>query len=164
MSGLVFTVPFAAVAITLAQDLFEILAPASSRLELCEVDIGQYSDAGDAQDELISIQILRGHTVTGSGGSAVTPVLYRPWSRASTVVAAVNNTTVATGGSPVIIHATSFNVRAGWFYRPPVVAPRESERPFININERLVVRITAPADSITVNGTLKFKEIGLADG
>ena len=45
----VFTASFSAVAITAAQDLFEIVAPSNSRVRLLEIDIGQYTDFGDAQ-------------------------------------------------------------------------------------------------------------------
>ncbi len=43
----VFTAAFSAVAISAAQDLFEIVAPSDSRVRLLEIDIGQYSDFAD---------------------------------------------------------------------------------------------------------------------
>ncbi len=42
----VFSASFSAVAISAAQDLFEIVAPSDSRIRLLEIDIGQYSDFG----------------------------------------------------------------------------------------------------------------------
>lgn len=156
MSGPVFTATFSAVAVSLAQDLFEIVAHSSSRVEICEIDIGQYSDAGDAQDELLSILIIRGNTTSGSGGSSVTPRNFFSGSRAAVSTVEANNTTVASAGSPVTMHASSFNVRAGWYHRPP-----PGERIILEAGERLVVRITAPADEVTMNGTLKFRELGL---
>ncbi len=47
----VFSAAFSAVAISAAQDLFEIVAPSDSRIRLLEIDIGQYSDFGDAAEE-----------------------------------------------------------------------------------------------------------------
>lgn len=157
--GNIYTACFNAVAITAAQDVFELVAPANSRVVLRGVIIGQYSDAGDAQDELLSVLIIRGHGTTGSGGSAPTPTHVRGIAGApaagSTVAA--NNTTVATtgSGSPKTLIADTFDVRFGWRY-----APEECERIILAPSDRLVVRITAPADSITTNGTLIFEEIG----
>ncbi len=45
--GRVYTAAFSAVAISAAQDLFEIVAPPDARVRLLEIDIGQYSDFGD---------------------------------------------------------------------------------------------------------------------
>ena len=42
--GRVYTASFSAVAITAAQDLFEIVAPADARVRLLEIDLGQRSD------------------------------------------------------------------------------------------------------------------------
>ena len=47
----VFSAAFSAAAISAAQDLFEIVAPSDSRIRLLEIDIGQYSDFGDAAEE-----------------------------------------------------------------------------------------------------------------
>ncbi len=151
----IYSATFSAVAATAAQDLFEIAAPANSRVRIREIRIGQYSDFGDAQAELISILVMRGHTTTGSGGSSVTPAPIDAATEApaagSTVKA--NNTTVAANGSPVTLVADAWNVAAGWWYYPP-----EEEQIVLAPSQRLVVRITAPADSITVNGTLLFEE------
>lgn len=153
----VFTSTFAAVAVTAAQDVFEITAPATSKIAIREVRIGQYSDAGDAAAELLSVQIIRGYTVSGSGGSAGTsnPVAGHSGAITSTAAIETNNTTVANTGSPVIMIADAFNVQAGWIY-----VPDPDERITIAVSTRLVVRITAPADSITMNGTLVYEEIG----
>jgi len=150
----IFTAAFAAVSASAAQDVFEIVAPADSRVRLRECRIGQYSDAGDAQDELLSVQIIRGHTVTGSGGGPVTPANLEPWSRAAAATVAINNTGLATT-SGVLMLSDSFNVRAGWIWDPV-----EEECIWLRANERAVIRITAPADGITLNGTLVFEETG----
>ena len=67
----VFSAAFSAVAISAAQDLFEIVAPSDSRVRLLEIDIGQYSDFADAQAEILSIAIHRGHTVKRSSSPDV---------------------------------------------------------------------------------------------
>lgn len=160
MQGSVYTATFSAISVSAAQDLFEIVAPADSRIAICEIDIGQYSDAGDSQAEMLSLQIIRGYTTSGSGGAAVTPDNLTPWSRAAGATVERNNTTVAQDGTAAILHATAFNVQAGWFYKPKYDVEFD-ERFKLEVSTRLVIRITAPADAITMNGTIKFQEIGL---
>lgn len=167
MNGPIYTATFSAISVTAAQDVFELTTHASSRIEICEIFLGQYSDAGDAQAEMLSVQIIRGYTTAGSGGAAVTPGNFEPWSRAALTTVARNNTTVATAGTAVILHSEAFNVQGGWLYKP-LKAERDNERPRIEAagatNGLLVVRITAPADAVTMNGTIKFRELGLVPG
>jgi multidrug resistance efflux pump len=66
----VYTATFNAVAVTAAQDLFSIVAPSDGRVVIRELRIGQYSDFGDAQAEILPILLIRGYTVAGSVGSA----------------------------------------------------------------------------------------------
>lgn len=157
----VFTATFSAVAVSAAQDLFELVAGATSRVEIIEIDIGQYSDAGDAAAELLGIQLIRGYTTSGSGGSAVTPRNLKPWSRAAVTTAEANNTTVAQDGTPHILHSTSFNVQAGFVYRPHRKEIKDDELISLEAGERFVVRITLPVDALTMSGTIKFREVGL---
>lgn len=150
-----YTASFSAVAVSAAQDLFEIVAPAgSSNILIREIRLGQYSDFGDAAAELLSILVIRGNTVTGSGGSAVTPVNLQSFSLASGATCAVNNTTIASGGSPVTVLADTWNVSAGWYWGPIL---RDQ---YINLigGQRLVVRVTLPVDALTMNGSILFEE------
>lgn len=154
----IFTGTFSAVGVSAAQDLFEIVSPATSNVVIREIRVGQYSDFGDAAAEILSVQIIQGFTVAGTGGSTVTPSNVQRHtgapSAASTVLA--NNTTVANTGTNTVMVADSFNIQAGWVYCPP-----REERIQLGPSQRLVVRITAPADSITTNGTIVFEELGL---
>lgn len=68
----VFSATFSAVAVSAAQDLFEIVAPNTSRVAIRSISLGQYSDAGDAQAEMLSVPLIRGYTT--SGGTSVTPI------------------------------------------------------------------------------------------
>lgn len=151
-----YTVEFNAVAVTAAQDLFEITPADDKPCEVYGLFVSQYSDAGDAQDELLSLRVIRGFTTSGSGGSAPTP---RPLDRsgaASGFTAETNNTTVATTGTTNNLHSDAFNVRAGcqlWL-------PEGSEWACSQADTTLVVRITAPVDSLTMNGTLYVRELG----
>jgi len=151
---------FAAVAASAAQDVFELVCPATNDFVMClrEVRLGQYSDFGDAEAELLSVQIIRGYTTSGSGGSTPTKHPLRPWGvPTSLATLEANNTTVASAGTAEVLIADSFNVMSGWWYRPPA-----DERIFLHgtaaADRRLVVRITVPADAVTLNGTIVWEE------
>lgn len=152
--GPFYSLTLTGVAVSAAQDIFELVAAATTRVHIHEIVIGQYSDAGDTEDELLGILLMRGHSTTGSGGAAVTPVKWNPYLRAAAATAARNNTTVASGGSPVTPVADAFNVRAGWYWR----APAENAALVLEPSARFVARITAPADALTMNATLVFSE------
>lgn len=155
MIGRAYSVTFSAVAVAAAQDLFE-LTPADDRpIEIVGIELGQSSDAGDAQDELLQISVIRGHTTGGSGGSAPTPTPLNPNDAAAGFAAEVNNTTVASAGTTTTLATGCWNVRAGyinWF--PEGCRPTAGQG-----NTTLVVRQTAPADSITMSGTLYVREL-----
>lgn len=154
----IYFATFSNVALSAAQDVFEITAPTVAPVAIREISIGQYSDFGDAQSELISVILKRGNTTTGSGGTTLTPNTRsgRAGLTAASAVVKANNTTVATSGSPVDLVAETFNVAAGWSYRP-----LPEERIVVQPGVRLVCRITAPTDAITANGTIIFEEIGI---
>lgn len=156
MSGRTYAVIFNAVAATAAQDAFEITPADDKPCEIVSIHIAQTTEAGDAQDEMLGVQIIRGFTTSGSGGSAPTPAPMRPADTAAGFTAEVNNTTLANTGTTTTLHSDAFNVRAGWTYIPPLDA-----RPVVNQgNTTLVVRLTAPADSVTFNGTMIVRELG----
>jgi hypothetical protein len=154
----IFFATFSAVAVAAAQDVFELVAPSGVRVAIREVRLGQYSDAGDAAAELLSVLFLRGYTVSGSDGSSVTPVTRSGLSTATAAASTVeaNNTTVANTGTPAVLLADSFNVAAGFRYYPG-----RDDAIILQPSTRFVVRITAPADEITMNGTLVFDELGV---
>lgn len=163
----VFVATFVGVSLAGQQDLFEIVAPADSRVEIRDIRVGQYSDFGDAQAEILPVTILRGHTVAGSGGSVVTPSNLAGHTGGATAGSTVlaNNTTTASGGSPQTVDADVMNVAAGYWRLPSLPAYPEqlasvSERIKLEPGQRMVVRVGAPADALTILGTLTFAEIG----
>lgn len=158
--GRIYTVSFEAVAVTAAQDLWELNAPAGKACRLRSVFVGQSSDAGDAEDEMLRIRINRGSsgTTSGSGGTAPTPAKTDSGDAAASFTAEVNNTTamVAGGGTITLLHPDTFNVRAGWVYRP---TPEEMYT--WSASERLTINLpVAPADSLTMSGVAIVEEIG----
>lgn len=151
----IYTVPMDAVAVSAVQDFFEINSASGFVTRLLEVFLGQSSDAGDAEDEMLRVQIIRSHSTSGSGGASVTPVGVNPGSAAFGGTCERNNTTQATGGTPVTILADTFNVRMGWVYRA-------TERPIIVIppSGRLVIACpAAPTDAVTMSGYAVIEEI-----
>lgn len=155
MSGRTYAVTFNAVAITAAQDLMEISPADDKPIEIVGIVIGQYTDAGDAQDEMLSLRLMRGFTASGSGGGAFTAIPLLPADSAAGFAAEINNTTVANTGTAVDLLNDSFNVRAGyqiWF--PPECRPSAGQG-----NTTIVLRITAPSDSVTTNGTIYVREV-----
>ncbi len=151
--GTVYSATFSAASLAAAQDLFEIVAGTTDPVFILEIRLGQYSDFGDAQAEILGITVIRGYTTSGSsGGTPPTPQRLLGGTGSSATVE-INNTGLAANGSPVTLIADSWNVAAGWLWPPAPnmvigVAP----------GERLVVRCTAPADALTTNGTITWEE------
>lgn len=149
----VFTVSFSGVAVSAAQDLFELLAPAGYRLEIIDVRFGQISDVGDAAAEQLAVNFTRGK-LSGSGGTAPTPVPVNARGRIALTTAEVNNTTAGTGGTVVL--SDVFNIAAPYLYRPG-----PEERIVVEPGSRIGIGITAPADALTMYGTVTFAEVAI---
>lgn len=152
MSGRVFSISFAGVAVTVAQDLFEITLADDEIIEPVAIELGQTSDVGDAAAENLQLTFIRGHTTGGSVGSAATPVPL-DGGAAPGFTAEVNNTTVASAGTAERLAATAWNIQAGYMnYLPDDLRARVKQG-----HGTLVVRMSAPADAITLSGTLWVK-------
>jgi hypothetical protein len=156
--GRKYGVPFDNVSVSAIQDAFEVSPAANKPLKILGFTIGQTgnSDVGDAAEEILAFHLVRGHTTSGSGGSSVTPVPLNPNDAAAGFTAEVNNTTIASAGTTTTIHTQTFNVRLGLDYMyPPGYEPIVH-----NGNTSLVGRLVrAPADAITLSGTLLVEEM-----
>jgi hypothetical protein len=134
------------------------MAPSNSRLAVREIVFGQYSDAGDAQAEMLGITMMSGSTAPSSG-TAITGLNLNRYSTSQTPTANCSvvgpSTTLASTTSAALIRAESFNVMGGYRYYPV-----PAERFIIGRGQRFVVRLTTPNDALTVNGTLMLQEIG----
>lgn len=154
----VYSVPFSAVTYSAAMDMFAILTPADRTTRIRDIVIAQYSDFGDAQAEIIPILFYQGYTSAGSVGTLVTPQnIDGNEARIATTTVRCNDTTIASGGSPILKYASAWNVAAGLWYYPP-----QAERFWIPPSTRFVVRCAAPADALTINGTLIIEEAMVA--
>src|SRR3989304_9742939 len=153
--GRIFSIVFSAVAVTATQDFFSILPATQKPVKIHAVYLAQTTDVGDAQEEMLRIQITRGNTTTGSGGSAVTPRPMDSNDTASGATCRVNDTTPVSAGTAVILHSETFNIRTGFVYVPtPEARVRTQNAEFV------VVQLMAnPNDSITMSGTCVFEEV-----
>lgn len=151
--GRMYSAVFNRVAVTVVQDLFELIAPADAILKIHEIHISQSSDAGDSESEQLSVLLHRG-TATGSGGSSVTPRPLEVGDSAFGGTCESNNTTQSVEGNQLSSH--DFNVMSGL----DIVYTPET-RPVISPSALFIVELqAAPADSLTMSGTLVFEEIG----
>lgn len=153
--GRPYSIQFNAVAVTAAQDFFELTAAATCSCVIHGWNIMQTSDVGDAQEEMLRLLLVRGHTTSGSGGSAATPTPLLQGGSAAVSAAEVNNTTIASAGTTVTLCSRAFNVRVGEdFFFPPEL------RPTLSPSARIVLRQNiTPADSLTMSGTFYFEEV-----
>lgn len=159
--GRLYSVVFTAVTVSAQQDLVYI-KPAADKICIVEAIYlaasGGTADAGDAQEELLRIEVIRvPSTVTvGSGGSAVTPAPVIPNDAAAGFTARTNDTTVATtSGSLQSKYLTGLNIRIP----TPFVVPPEWRMVIANA-EAIVVRLNlAPNDSVNVSGTCWVEEL-----
>lgn len=154
--GRVYAVTFENVTVSAQVDFFEIVPADDKPVAIHALYLSQSSDVGDAAEEMLRIKIMRGHTSSGSGGSAPTPVPLNPSDTAAGFTAETNNTTIASAGTAVDLHSEAFNIRSGLFYNPaPEDRPQASQG-----NTTIVVRLmAAPADALSMSGTLIVEEL-----
>lgn len=154
--GMMYTAQFNGVAVSAQQDLFELTAPSDAVVVVHQVVLTQSSDVGDAQEEGLSILMKRGATTSGSGGSAVTPAALQHGFPAAGTAVERSNTTKASSGTIVTLHAEAWNIRAPLVWLPP-----PELRIVLSPSQRFTVELaTTPNDSITMNATLYFEELG----
>lgn len=164
--GRLYSVTFVNTSISAQQDIFYI-KPAADKICIIEgvylANVGGSADAGDAQEELYDLEILRlPATVTvGSGGTAITTntanyaaVSVNDANGAFT--ARSNDTTKATSSGTIkTMHADGWNVRIPYVWMPP-----PEHRVMVANAEAVVVRLnTTPADAVTCNGTILVREM-----
>lgn len=159
MSGRVYTVVFANVSVSAVQDLFELTPADDKPIEIIGMTLAQNgnSDVGDAAEELLRFSIIRGNTTGGSGGTAPTPRPMKRTDAAAGFAAEVNNTTQASAGTGVTLFTDTFNVRAGYQIWFPDGCEPDAGQGDTTIRVSLDA---APADAITLTGTLFVREHG----
>jgi hypothetical protein len=155
-----YSAQFNGVAVTAQQDFFEVLAATGKPVVITKIELEQTTETGDAQEEGLSILFKRGagSVTSGSGGSSPTPTPADVDDSAAGATVEVNNTTKMVTGSGTIttLAAWAWNVRMPF---NKIFLPEE--RIIVKPGDRVTVELgTTPADSITMNGTIWFYEIG----
>lgn len=153
--GFVYTVAARAIAETTTGTILEIDPAADRPVKVRSIEVTQQNDVGDAQEEMLDITAETGATTTGTGTSA-TPNAVNARRATAGFTAKHTMTADGTGGTRVIQHAESANIRVGWYYRPT-----EEEMITVRPGELFEIRLnTAPADQLDIAITAKVEEIG----
>lgn len=156
----VYSVPMPNLAMSVTRDWFELAAATNKPCRLMGFsldNVGGTADAGDAQEEFLSVCVFRGYTTPGSGGFSVVPVPLNTGDAAASFTAKCSNTTYATGGTPTQPWV------GGWNVRVPLREfwPEEMWIGFGASDVTCVVRLLAnPADALNVSATVWVAEGG----
>lgn len=151
--GRMYSAVFEKVAVTAAQDLFELNAPADAVVIVHSVKITQDTEEGDAEAEQLSVLAHMGST-SGSGGSTPTPTPKQLGSPAFGGTVEANNTSQSTEGTFQDTEAWNVQIGLHWIFTP-------DEQIVISPSDRLIIELQdAPTDSITMSGTITFEELG----
>lgn len=155
-----YTVLFSAVAVTVQQDFFEIVAPADAVVTIHDIDLSQTTELGDAAEEQLGLVLKRGvgAVTSGSGGTTPTPQPVEDGDPAFGGTTEANNTTKMVVGSGTLetLESWSWNIRIPF---QKVFTPET--RPIISPSNRATLELTnTPNDSITISGSITFEETG----
>lgn len=157
----VYQIPIVSTAFTAAVDICEINPNTNQMCKLLEIRLGQSTELSDAQDEELPVSWVTGFTTTGSGGvGATTPVPDDSGDGAFGGTCKTMSTTQAVTGTVVTRILGTWKIIAGEFLWLPVPLLENPGGLWIPYNTRAVLRVPAPADSITMHGYVKFGVVG----
>lgn len=150
--GRLYAITLSQAAITTAIDLFQVEPAADQPVWIRYIEVSQGSDAGDAEAEMQEIEFRN------YGTTAITTDASVKWGDNASIafggVAKSNQTRVTTGSS--LIYASAYNVQV-----PYIWIPTPELGIFVRGGDLFTVSLpTAPADSITMSGTMIFEEVG----
>lgn len=148
---------FEAVAVTAEVDLFEIVPADDRPVKVVGFSLAQTTDMGDSEAEQVRIEMIRGLATSGSGGATPNSATVGSNQAAKGYTAERTNTTVAVvgGGSTEVVYMGGWNVQIDKdFFFPSGWEPECNQG-----DNRIVLRMSAPADSVTVSGSLFVEEL-----
>ena len=151
-----YRVTFEQVAVSAAQDVFEIKGASGKMLRILRMAVGA-TDTSVPTSQMLALRarFLPATVTDGSGGSTPTPQKIDPGDAAASFTALVNNTTKATtNGTAVTLEENSCHVQAGWDYwfpTPPIVGPSEA---FV------FELLSTVSGTVHLSGTMEVEEIG----
>lgn len=151
-----YTVNLTPAAFTVAADLVALVSADDIPLKVRAIRVWQTTDFGDAQDEVLTLNLVRGNSTPGSGGAAGTQVPKNPKDSAASLTSRVGDTTAASAGTAVTVYSTGWNVRA-----PLEMIFPEDQMPGTDQGTGfLVLRLgAAPADSLTIGCSIDVWEL-----
>lgn len=158
--GRLYTAQVSGVTVSALQDIFEITSSSTAVVKIHGWEIFQTSDLGDAAEEILRIETVRGvgATTSGTGGTTPTAQPVDDGHSAFGGTVEANNTTRLAAGSGSLEVLTQH----GWNIRIPlekIYTPED--RPTIRAGARWTLSLpAAPADAITFSATVTFEEIG----
>jgi len=149
--GRIYSVSFTDVAVSAAQDLFQIEANTVPAI-IHAVYLSQNSDVGDAAAENLTVRLRR---VTDALTNVTAEAQMDSGDAAANADLNVNDTTALTTGAATL-HAEAWNIAMPFVYLPP-----PELRPIVEVGNVITVNlVSAPADALTMSGTMYFEEIG----
>jgi hypothetical protein len=156
ITGRLYTVGFAGVAVSAAQDLIAVYAGTSRVLGIASVNLGQITGT-TVQNLRVRLRYLPVTVTAGSVGSAGTIAPMVPNDSASGATARINDTTQATtSGTAVNIWDDAWNTVNGLLWVPPT----PNRMPVIGISGAFIVSLdTAPSGALTCSGSVTFEEL-----
>jgi hypothetical protein len=148
-----YSAPMDALAFTTATDVFEITAASTARVLIHMIELEQTTDLGDAAEEVLRIGLYRGVTA-GSTGTALTEQPYGDSNDgAATAAVVANRGTASTGGTLLQIIGWNIRIPTQWIWTPEL-------RPVLELSTVGTFKLmAAPADSVTVSGTVIWEEL-----
>lgn len=151
-----YTVNFAPTSETVAIDLVALVSADDIPIKIRAIRVWQTSDFGDAQDEVLTLNLVRGNTSAGTGGAAGTQVPRNPKDVAASFTSRVGDTTAASAGTAVTTYSTGWNVRAPL----EIIFPEDMMPGTDQTTGFLVLRLgAAPADAITIGCSVDVWEL-----
>jgi hypothetical protein len=150
-----YVIQFNNVAVTAAQDLFNIAATSGMAFILHQFELNSENSSSAAELRVV-VKRLTATVTNGSGGGVATISPLAPTDAAATVTGRINDTTRATTtGSTTNLFPFGWNVLNGLFFCPP-----PEIRPIFSISQNLLIGLeTAPGTSTTMNGYVVIEEI-----
>jgi hypothetical protein len=133
---------------TAAFDAIELVEPGTGFLKVKRICLWQTTDLGDANEEVLRVEWVRGHTTSGSGGQTTVITPLNPFDSAATFTAELLNTTIASAGTGLSMATMGWNIRIPL----DVLYPPDEEICARGVagQDRIVFRVSAPTDAITV--------------
>lgn len=143
-------------------DLFEIVPATDKPVKLLALFLSNVGvDVGDAEEENLRLQIIRGHTTGGSGGDTTTPrIVGSGVGLAAGFTCDTMNEVVKTAGTVHNLFSDGWNIRVPyqmiWPALPDDLRPGASA-----VDTSILLRmLSTVADTINISGTLFVGETG----